>query len=272
MTGVEDLTTEERIALLSQSYSAEAGVYERLWAPGLREMGRALLDRLDLAGVRSVLDAGTGVGALLGDISDRAQGAMVVGTDRAEGMVALAPRRFPLAVADATLLPFGTDSFDLVTMIFMLFHLPHPVDGLEEARRVLRPGGRVASTTWADEEAWPAMEVWSEEMDRHGADAPEGLHSLHEFVDTPEKMTMHLHDAGFSEVETWTGTLERSWNVESLVERVTGMAIGKRRFESLAPDVRPRFLDVATARLRELPASAFVSRSEVIFAVGTRVR
>jgi ubiquinone/menaquinone biosynthesis C-methylase UbiE len=272
MTGIEDLTTEERIALLTQKYSAEAGIYERCWAAGLREMGRALLDRLDLDGVRAVLDVGAGVGALLGDISERAPEATVVGSDRAEGMVARAPRRFGLAVADAIRLPFPPGSFDLITMVFMLFHLPHPVDGLQEARRILRRGGRAASTTWGEDETWPALEVWSEELGRYGAAEPEGLHSLHEYVDTPEKMAMHLRDAGFGDIETWTGRLERRWDVESFVERATGMAIGKRRYETLDPAVRPRFLETATERIQALPASALVSRSEVIFAVGTRVR
>jgi ubiquinone/menaquinone biosynthesis C-methylase UbiE len=272
MAKLEDLSTEQRIALLTRTYSAEAGVYERRWAPGLREMGRALLDRLDLDGVRAVLDVGAGVGALLGDISERAPEAMVVGSDRAEGMLALASRRFGLAVGDATRLPFGPGSFDLVTMVFMLFHLPHPVDGLQEVRRILRLGGRAASTTWGDDETWPALEVWNDELGRYGADPPQGLHSLHEYVDTPEKMAMHLRDAGFGEIRTWTGTLERRWDVESFVERATGMAIGKRRFETLDPDVRPRFLEAATERLQALPDSALVSRSEVIFAVGRRAR
>jgi SAM-dependent methyltransferase len=235
-------------------------------------MGRALLDRLDLAGAGAVLDMGAGVGALLADIDERAPQSMVVGSDRAEGMLALAPRRFGLAVADATRLPFDTDSFDVVTMVFMLFHLPHPVDGLQEARRVLRRGGRAASTTWGEEETWPVMEVWNEELDRHGAAPPQGLHSLHEYVDTPEKMAMHLRDTGFGDIETWTGTLERPWDVESFVECTTGMTLAKRRFDTLDPDVRPRFVEAATARIQELPGSAFVSRSEVIFAVGTRVR
>lgn len=267
---VEDLTIEERIALLTKKYSAESGVYERLWAPGLRDMGRALIQRLDLREARAILEVGSGVGALLADIGELAPQAFVVGSDRAEGMLALAPRHFGLAVADTTALPFGKGSFDVVTMAFMLFHLPHPVDGLEEARRVLRPGGRAASVTWGDEEDWPVREVWADELERHGAGPVEGLLSLHEYVDTPEKMAMHLRDAGFDTIETWTGTLERAWTVESFVDFATGMSLPKRRFEALEPDVRPRFLAAATARIRRLPSSDFVSRSNVIFAVGVR--
>jgi ubiquinone/menaquinone biosynthesis C-methylase UbiE len=77
--------------------------------------------------------------------------ALVVGLDRAEGMVALGARDFPLLVGDAAELPFADGSFDAVVMAFMLFHLPRPTAGLAEAWRVLRPGGSVGLLTWGTE-------------------------------------------------------------------------------------------------------------------------
>lgn len=47
------------------------------------------------------------------------------------------------AVADAEDLPFPDDSFDLVIGHAFLHHLPLPGKALMEARRVLRPGGRL---------------------------------------------------------------------------------------------------------------------------------
>jgi hypothetical protein len=116
------------------------------------------------------------------------------------------------------------------------------------------------------------MEAWHEELDRHDAGASESLQSLHEYVDTPEKMAMHLRDAGFGDVKTWVGTLERRWDLDGFVEFATGMATAKRRFDTLEQRARRRFLEDAIARIRELPDSAFVNRSDVIFAVGTRAR
>jgi len=266
----EDLTTEQRIALLTQKYSSESDVYERLWAPGLRRMGVELLERLEPAGVRAALDVGAGVGALLDDVAQHAPEALIVGSDRALGMLQLASRRHALTVADATRLPFRDRSFDLITMTFVLFHLPHPVDGLQEATRVLVPGGRVATATWGDEETWPVLDAWHDELDRYGVDAPGGLHSLHELVDTPEKVAMHMRDSRLGDVQTWTSTLERTWDVETFIEFVTGMATAKRRFDMLAQRDRRRFLETATSRIRELPAAAFISRTEVVFGVGTR--
>ena len=272
MATFEELSVEERIALLSRRYSNEAGVYERRWAPGLREAGEELLDHLDLAGTEALLDVGAGVGALLASMRERATEAFIVGSDRAEGMLSLASRSFGLVVGDLTGLPFTDSAFDAVTMNFVLFHLQDPVDGLSEAHRVLRRGGRAGATTWGDEETWPVREVWGEELDRFGAAPVEGLFSLHELVDTPEKMSMHMRDAGLGEVEAWIGKLRQRWGVEEYIEFATGMAIPKLRFDSLDPESRPRLLEAVTGRLEELSGDDMLQTSEVVYSIGTKVR
>jgi SAM-dependent methyltransferase len=48
------------------------------------------------------------------------------------------------AVADAHRLPFADGSFSAVVMLDVLHHLERPIEFLNEASRVLRPGGRLA--------------------------------------------------------------------------------------------------------------------------------
>ena len=45
---------------------------------------------------------------------------------------------------DACALPFGTATVGALLMVDALHHLPHPLDFMTEAARVLRPGGRLA--------------------------------------------------------------------------------------------------------------------------------
>jgi ubiquinone/menaquinone biosynthesis C-methylase UbiE len=172
---------------IARHYGSEAEAYRDLWAPVLVGLARWLLEELPLAEAGRVLDLGCGVGALLPHLHTVAPGALVVGLDRTEAMVALGPRDFPLLVGDAAELPFAAGSFDAVVMAFMLFHLPRPTAGLAEAWRVLRPGGSVGLLTWGAERESRARRQWVEELDAAGAGEVTEKLSWHELVNTPRR-------------------------------------------------------------------------------------
>ncbi|TMD32618.1 MAG: class I SAM-dependent methyltransferase [Chloroflexi bacterium] len=91
-----------------------------------------------------VLDLGGGMGRMSIPLSSRH---FVTLTDISPQMLELArphaSERLRLQVADARSLPFEDQSFDYVLAIDLLPHIPSPQDLLLEARRVLKPGGRL---------------------------------------------------------------------------------------------------------------------------------
>ncbi|MBM3746583.1 MAG: bifunctional demethylmenaquinone methyltransferase/2-methoxy-6-polyprenyl-1,4-benzoquinol methylase UbiE [Acidobacteria bacterium] len=71
----------------------------------------------------------------------------VIGCDFSRAMLALARRKAPrcaLVEADALRLPFADASLDLITIAFGFRNLTDYHTGLEEMRRVLKPGGTLA--------------------------------------------------------------------------------------------------------------------------------
>jgi ubiquinone/menaquinone biosynthesis C-methylase UbiE len=126
---------------------------------------RAAWDRiLDLvvpeSGTLETLDVGCGTGFLSLELA--ARGHRVTGVDLAPTMLALARQKAAaqgFAVrfeeADAENLPFAAGSFDLVISRHVLWTLPHPEAAIDDWRRVLRPGGRLAIVDGAqyDEDA-----------------------------------------------------------------------------------------------------------------------
>lgn len=101
--------------------------------------------------VESLLDVGCNVGEWLADCARRFPSARLAGVDLSEAALGMARERLPrleLCVAGAEQLPFPDQSFQYVTCMEVLEHLPavHRAMTLREIRRVLRPGGRLILT------------------------------------------------------------------------------------------------------------------------------
>jgi ubiquinone/menaquinone biosynthesis C-methylase UbiE len=232
-------------------------------------LARQLLSALPLARARRVLDAGCGVGTLLSEIQEAASHARVVGVDRAEGMVGLSPPDFPKAVMDVSNLAFEDGVFDAGIMAFVLFHLPAPVRGLKEMRRVLAPRGSLGVITWGRQRGYPALDEWDSELDVHGAEPIDARLARRDLVDTPEKVITLLEETGFDAMRTWTGQYVKRMTVAEFIAHRTSHGMSRRRFLSLDPGTRDLFMRRVRGRLRALNPEDFVARSEVIYAVAT---
>ncbi|MFA5787208.1 MAG: class I SAM-dependent methyltransferase [Actinomycetota bacterium] len=93
------------------------------------------------------LDVACGTGALAMALLEEQPALRVVGVDVSAGMLARAAARSDdraeFLVGDAANLPFEDGRFAAVTIGFGLRNLRDPTAGLEEMRRVTRPGGRL---------------------------------------------------------------------------------------------------------------------------------
>lgn len=97
---------------------------------------------------KKVLDVGCGNGWVCEQYAKN--GAACYGIDLTEKAIQLSRKRFNLSsmkasfkVADSQKLPFKNESFDLVTSMGVLHHVPDTSRAISEIKRVLKPGGRV---------------------------------------------------------------------------------------------------------------------------------
>ena len=111
---------------------------------------RACIDFLELTRPSRLLDLCTGTGDVLIEFLGRDPGHRGLGVDFAAEMLTRGRAklrglgsRASLARADAEALPVREGTFDAATMAFGIRNVEDPARALVEARRALRPGGRL---------------------------------------------------------------------------------------------------------------------------------
>lgn len=118
--------------------------------PQQRAMLDAYLSEVRLPGSAAALDIGCGTGAITRVLAESPGIREVFGIDLSGIFIekarelAGANSRLSFLIGDARAVPFSDASFDLVVFHTVLCHLPGPERALEEAHRVLRPGGWLA--------------------------------------------------------------------------------------------------------------------------------
>jgi SAM-dependent methyltransferase len=128
---------------------------------------RPLREALAGAPGSSLLDVGGGTGNYAAALADEGWQPLVL--DRSPQMLAQAEAKgLSTVLADASEPPFAPSSFDAVMLIAMIHHVDSPRQTLAEARRVLRPSGRLALMAFTREDiedSWctdyfPASRPW----------------------------------------------------------------------------------------------------------------
>jgi SAM-dependent methyltransferase len=127
--------------------------YERLMGRWSRLVAGPFLDWLNAPNNLTWLDVGCGNGAFTEALIARCAPAAVTAIDPSEEQLAYARTRpgvgiADFRVADAQNLPLTDSSFDVAAMALVITFLPNPDKAVAEMRRVVRPGGWVASYMW----------------------------------------------------------------------------------------------------------------------------
>lgn len=266
-----ELNPERQKSVLAADYDASAVGYDQHWAPVLEELAKRFITELPLSVADRILDVGAGSGALLRHLL-ATTGALIMGVDRSHGMLALGPANALRAVMDAERLAFRRRSFDAAVAMFMVFHLPNPVSGLREIRRVLKDGGIIAFTSWGDSAPdFRAFEVFDEVLDRHGAAEGRRLYERHDLSDTPQKCALLLEDSGFEVVSIRAERMAHRWTIDHLVGFRTAVGYGRVRWESLDEEARAAAIEEATGALARLEPHEMVLRDEVIYSIGRAI-
>lgn len=131
-------------------------IYDQLLVPLLFDSYASdVTDRIEVLHPGEILEIAAGTGALTRAMSARLPtDVQIMATDLNQPMLDRAQsrsandNRITWQQADALLLPFEDESFDVVVCQFGVMFFPDKVAGFKEAHRVLRPGGVFLFTVW----------------------------------------------------------------------------------------------------------------------------
>jgi SAM-dependent methyltransferase len=186
--------------------------YEATFAQATAPFVEALLDSAETGAGMKLLDVCCGTGIVTAAAA--ACGASVVGLDFSVAMLRQARQRHPhlqFDEGDAETLPYADDSVDAVVSNFGVHHAPNPEKAIAEAFRVLRPGARVAVTSWAapvENIAWGLLfDAIRAHGDPNAAKTPPSGGNL----GTVDAMLRLLRGAGFADVRA--KPVRREWQV-----------------------------------------------------------
>jgi len=254
----------------------DAALYERVHAPHAAFPARDLVAVAGLAPGERVLDLGTGTGV----VAAAARGfvgpdGLVVGADPSLGMLMVAAhvRPGPFVAAEALDLPFRNGTFHAVTAGFVLSQFRRYQTALFDVVRVLRPGGRLAASTWGDQndefrKAWFELiqtAIGKELFD----DATERSAPWERFFSDRGNITEALTEAGLRHIKVERREYRFRYSLEDYIASAETSACGRTVREMLGEG-----WDDFCARARETFAERFPPEvndfNEVWLAVGTK--
>ena len=164
-------------------------------------------------------------------LARRAGAGNVVATDINHEMLAIGAQRLlqagfpcPVVEADAEMLPFADNTFDVVTVSFGIRNMTHKDRALREMLRVLRPGGRLLVLEFSKCQPWfkPIYDFYSFRFMPWAGGVIAGDRESYRYL--AESIRMHPDQPTFAGMMTDAGFERVSW--KNMTFGICAMHIG----------------------------------------------
>ena len=204
------METDGHQARIASGYDASAEAFARSAHAVYARLAEPLVAAAAVQPGEKVLDLATGTGAVAG----RLAGA-VVGLDVSAEQLRQNPLDDKL-VGAAEHMPFAESTFDVVVCGFGINHFASPRVVLDEVRRVLKPGGRLALSTWRrPQPGYAPKDIVLRALERHAGrsrtPAGETVDAISDRVGTVDALSALLAGAGLRRVRVNIEEVDFPW-------------------------------------------------------------
>lgn len=200
--------------------------YEKYLGPFLFEpYALDLVSRLQDKKYPQILELACGTGRVTAHLAKSVKHDSLTATDLNPDMIEVGKKivgnkNIKWQPADALELPFDDNSFDAVVCQFGIMFFPDKLKGLQEAHRVLKPGGKIIFNTWDNVENNPAIHEGRKIIESYFGDDPPVFYNVPFSIHDENELQTIMKDAGFKNIKT---SLVKK---DGISDRAADLAIG----------------------------------------------
>lgn len=258
------------------TYDAASDLFDHPALAFWNKYGQATVERIALTSGARVVDVccGTGASALPAAEQVGPEG-RVIAVDLSEELLSLGRkkavsrglRNIEFVQGDMQDLPYPHHHFDAVVCVFGIFFVADMESQIAKLWHMVRPGGKIAITTWGPRIFSPAYEFWLEEVravrpDLHSAFRP------WDRITTPSAVERLFQDAGIGGVHV---VPEHGWQPLESPEDFWTIALGsglRWTIDKLGTHAAEKVKQSVLSRIAATEVEAI--ETNVIYAVATR--
>jgi len=206
MNNVEEAKAKAKAAM---AYNAAADHFDHPVSSFWHRFGRRTVERLNLRPGERVLDVCSGSGgSALPAAETVGPDGHVIAADLAERLIDLARAKaevrslenIEFRVGDMLALGYPDDSFDAVVCVFGIFFVPDMAEAVRELWRMVKPGGRLAITTWGPNLFEPANGAFWDAIHSERPDLHRGFNPW-DRISEPDGLRAMLAEANVRNVD-----------------------------------------------------------------------
>lgn len=210
-------------------FSAGWKKWDALTMDFLKPIGQEIIASIKPSGNKNILDIAAGTGEPGLTIATMLNGGKVTITDLSEDMLTIAKENaarreitnIEITACDVCELPFADNSFDAISCRFGFMFFPHMQLAANEIIRVLKPGGKIATSVWnvPEKNFWVTATMGTINKNMELPPPPPGSPGMFRCA-KPGLMNEIFEKAGFKNIaekevaaKMNSGTVDTYWNM-----------------------------------------------------------